>query len=98
MTLVSELLSSQDVKKFANLQVLAKQVVEGFCAGLHRSPHKGFSVEFKEHRQYVPGDDIRSIDWKLFSFVNTKKRPIFAVRSFSIPVVRWRIPDHGQAG
>ncbi len=66
MTLVSELLSSQDVKKFANLQVLAKQVVEGFCAGLHRSPHKGFSVEFKEHRQYVPGDDIRSIDWKLF--------------------------------
>ena len=66
MTLVSELLSSRDVKKFSNLQVLAKQVVEGFCAGLHRSPHKGFSVEFKEHRQYVPGDDIRSIDWKLF--------------------------------
>ena len=63
---VSDVLTSQDIGKFANLQVLARQVVEGFCTGLHRSPHKGFSVEFKEHRSYVPGDDIRSIDWKLF--------------------------------
>jgi molybdopterin converting factor small subunit len=37
-------------------------VVEGFCAGLHRSPHKGFSVDFKQHRQYVPGDDVRYLD------------------------------------
>ncbi len=63
---VSDVLSSQDIGKFGNLQILAKQVVEGFCSGLHRSPHKGFSVEFKEHRAYVPGDDIRTIDWKLF--------------------------------
>lgn len=63
---VSDVLSADDISKFANLQVLARQVVEGFCSGLHRSPHKGFSVEFKEHRQYVPGDDIRNIDWKLF--------------------------------
>jgi uncharacterized protein (DUF58 family) len=63
---VSDILSAIDISKFTNLQVLAKQVVEGFCSGLHRSPHKGFSVEFKEHRQYVPGDDIRNIDWKLF--------------------------------
>ncbi len=63
---VSEVLTSTDIGKFTNLQVLAKQVVEGFCSGLHRSPHKGFSVEFKEHRSYVPGDDIRTIDWKLF--------------------------------
>ena len=54
------------MSKLANLQVLARQVVEGFCSGLHRSPHKGFSVEFKEHRQYVRGDEIRSIDWKVF--------------------------------
>ncbi|QDV69712.1 hypothetical protein Poly24_34290 [Rosistilla carotiformis] len=40
--------------------------MEGFCNGLHKSPHKGFSVEFKEHRQYVHGDEIRTIDWKLF--------------------------------
>ncbi|MEZ5944981.1 MAG: DUF58 domain-containing protein [Planctomycetaceae bacterium] len=66
MARVSDVLTSQDIGKFANLQVLARQVVEGFCAGLHRSPHKGFSVEFKEHRSYVPGDDIRTIDWKLF--------------------------------
>ncbi len=66
MSHVSDVLTPHDIGKFTNLQVLAKQVVEGFCSGLHRSPHKGFSVEFKEHRSYVPGDDIRSIDWKLF--------------------------------
>ena len=63
---VSDVLSARDIGKFTNLQVLARQVVEGFCNGLHRSPHKGFSVEFKEHRQYVPGDEIRNIDWKLY--------------------------------
>lgn len=63
---VSDVLTSTDIGQFTNLQVLARQVVEGFCSGLHKSPHKGFSVEFKEHRQYVPGDDIRNIDWKLF--------------------------------
>jgi uncharacterized protein (DUF58 family) len=63
---VSDVLTSRDIGRFTNLQVLAKQVVEGFCSGLHRSPHKGFSVEFKEHRAYSPGDDIRTIDWKLF--------------------------------
>jgi len=40
--------------------------VEGFCSGLHRSPHKGFSVEFKQHRQYVRGDETRHIDWKVY--------------------------------
>ncbi|MEE2639991.1 MAG: DUF58 domain-containing protein [Planctomycetota bacterium] len=63
---VSDVITARDLNKFRNLQVLARQVVEGFCSGLHRSPHKGFSVEFKEHRSYVPGDDIRTIDWKLF--------------------------------
>ncbi len=63
---IFDVLSSHDIGKFANLQVLARQVVEGFCSGLHRSPHKGFSVEFKAHRPYAPGDDIRSIDWKVF--------------------------------
>lgn len=63
---ISDVLSAQDLSKFTNLQVMAKQVVEGFCNGLHRSPHKGFSVEFKEHRSYVHGDDVRTIDWKLF--------------------------------
>jgi uncharacterized protein (DUF58 family) len=63
---VSDLLHADDIKKLSRLQVLARRVVEGFCSGLHRSPHKGFSVEFKEHRAYVRGDEIRNIDWKLY--------------------------------
>lgn len=66
MTALSDFVSPLDLQKVANLQVLARQVVEGFCSGLHRSPHRGFSVEFKQHRQYVPGDDIRYVDWKVF--------------------------------
>ncbi len=50
-----------------NLELKARQVVEGFISGMHRSPHKGFSVEFAEHREYVQGDDPRFIDWKAFS-------------------------------
>lgn len=66
MAHVSDFLTPLDLQKISNLQVLARQVVEGFCSGLHRSPHKGFSVEFKQHRQYVPGDEIRHIDWRVF--------------------------------
>ncbi len=53
--------------RISNLQLLAKTVVDGFLAGLHRSPYLGFSVDFAEHRPYMPGDDIRRIDWKLFA-------------------------------
>jgi len=49
--------------KLANLNLVARQVVEGFISGLHRSPHRGFSVEFSEHREYSPGDDLRHLDW-----------------------------------
>ena len=49
-----------------NLELRAKVVVEGFWNGLHRSPYHGFSVEFTEYRQYVPGDDPRYLDWRLF--------------------------------
>ncbi|MHA3774056.1 DUF58 domain-containing protein [Verrucomicrobiota bacterium sgz303538] len=66
MSQVTDLLKPSDLQKISNLQILARQVVEGFCSGLHRSPHKGFSVEFKQHRQYVPGDEIRHIDWRVF--------------------------------
>ncbi len=59
-------LAPADLAKVASLQILARLVVEGFTTGLHRSPHKGFSVEFKQHRQYVPGDEIRHLDWKVF--------------------------------
>ena len=66
MAHVSDFLTPLDLQKISNLQVLARQVVEGLNSGLHRSPHKGFSVEFKQHRQYVAGDEIRRIDWRVF--------------------------------
>ncbi|NDD62803.1 MAG: DUF58 domain-containing protein [Acidobacteria bacterium] len=51
--------------RIASLELLARTVVEGFIAGLHRSPYTGFSTEFAEYRQYMPGDDLRYLDWKL---------------------------------
>jgi uncharacterized protein (DUF58 family) len=53
--------------RISNMQLLAKVVVEGFLLGLHRSPYRGFSVEFAEHRQYSAGDEIRFIDWKVYA-------------------------------
>lgn len=54
------------VARLANLEIRARLVVEGFITGLHKSPYHGFSVEFAEHRPYMPGDEIRSIDWKVY--------------------------------
>ena len=51
----------------SNLELRAKTVVEGFLNGLHKSPYRGFSVEFTDYRRYAPGDDIRHIDWKLYA-------------------------------
>src|SRR5512138_555710 len=48
------------------MELRARMVVEGFITGLHKSPYHGFSVEFAEHRQYMPGDEIRRIDWKVY--------------------------------
>jgi len=52
---------------YGNLELLARQVVEGFITGLHKSPFHGFSVEFAEHRQYNNGDNVKNIDWKLYA-------------------------------
>src|ERR1700677_3848979 len=51
----------------SHLDLVAKAVVDGFVAGLHRSPDFGFSQEFAEYRAYTPGDDLRHIDWNLFA-------------------------------
>ena len=53
--------------RISGLELLARAVVEGFIAGLHRSPYKGFSVDFMQYRPYVPGDDLRRVDWKVFA-------------------------------
>jgi uncharacterized protein (DUF58 family) len=53
--------------RIKNLQMRARVIVEGFYAGIHRSPYHGFSVEFSEYRQYTPGDDLRYLDWRLLA-------------------------------
>jgi uncharacterized protein (DUF58 family) len=77
VTAVARLLSPDDIRRLANLHVTTRTRVEGFCSGLHRSPHKGFSVEFREHRAYAPGDELRRLDWKLFG-----RRDRFFIREF----------------
>lgn len=59
-------LQPEIVSRIKNLELIAKFIVEGFLVGLHKSPFHGFSVEFSEHRQYMPGDNIRDIDWKVW--------------------------------
>ena len=55
------------VARLGTIDLKAKAIVEGFLTGLHRSPYKGFSVEFAEYRQYLPGDDLATLDWKVFA-------------------------------
>lgn len=55
------------IKEFANIELLAKQMVEGFITGLHQSPYHGFSVEFAEHKLYNAGESTRHIDWKVYA-------------------------------
>ncbi len=54
------------LSRISRLELRARHVVEGFVSGMHKSPYKGFSVEFANHRSYVPGDDIRHIDWRVY--------------------------------
>jgi uncharacterized protein (DUF58 family) len=63
----SRFLKPEVLSRLGNLELVARTVVEGFVAGLHRSPFLGFSVDFAEYRQYMPGDDIRRIDWKVYA-------------------------------
>jgi len=64
---VSKYLDPKVLSKIERLDLKARYVVEGFIAGMHKSPYHGFSVEFAQHREYVPGDDLRHLDWKVFS-------------------------------
>jgi uncharacterized protein (DUF58 family) len=59
--------SPADAAAMSKLQLTARQVVEGVITGLHKSPHRGFSVEFSEHREYTPGDEIRHLDWRAYA-------------------------------
>ena len=63
----ASLLDPTVLARIGNLELLARTVVEGFINGLHRAPHLGASTDFAEHRAYMPGDDVRRIDWRLFA-------------------------------
>jgi uncharacterized protein (DUF58 family) len=60
-------LDPEVVARLSRMDIKARLVVEGFVAGLHKSPYRGFSVEFAEHRQYMPGDPLRHVDWKVYA-------------------------------
>jgi uncharacterized protein (DUF58 family) len=64
---VSGYLDPKTLSKVERLDLRAKLVVEGFISGMHRSPYRGFSVEFAQHREYSPGDDIKHIDWRVYA-------------------------------
>jgi uncharacterized protein (DUF58 family) len=57
----------EGLARIGNMELVAKQVVEGFLSGRHRSPYQGFSVEFMDHRPYTPGDEMRTLDWRLLA-------------------------------
>ncbi len=62
----TELLTPRIINRLNTLDLQARQVVEGFISGLHKSPFHGFSVEFSQHRPYLPGDSLRYVDWKVY--------------------------------
>ena len=64
---VTSYLDPEVVSRLSRLDLVARLVVEGFITGLHRSPYHGFSVEFSEHRPYMPGDSLRDLDWKAYA-------------------------------
>src|SRR3989442_11586208 len=62
-----DLLDPAEVARLGGIEIVAQGVVEGFLAGIHRSPFRGFSVEFTEHRAYQPGDEPRYLDWRILA-------------------------------
>src|SRR5581483_11920409 len=63
-------LDPEGLARLGSLELVARQVVEGFLTGRHRSPYHGFSVEYLDHRSYVPGDEVRTLDWKIVARTN----------------------------
>ena len=63
----SGFLDPKVLARISSLELLARTVVDGFINGLHRAPYLGLSIDFAEHRPYMPGDDIRRVDWRLYA-------------------------------
>jgi len=66
-TELSKYLDPKTLTKLGNLDLKARLIVEGYISGQHKSPYHGFSVEFAEHREYTPGDDLKHLDWRVFA-------------------------------
>src|SRR3954452_7054433 len=64
--IANSLLKPETITGLHGLELRARRIVEGYVAGMHRSPYRGFSNEFAEHREYTPGDDLRYVDWKVY--------------------------------
>ncbi len=77
MSETTNYLDPKVLNKVGKLELRARLVVEGFVTGMHKSPFRGFSVEFAQHREYVPGDDLRYLDWKIFG-----KSDRFVIKQF----------------
>src|SRR2546421_11960657 len=58
------LLDPRALAKVSRMELVARQVMDGYVQGMHRSPHVGFALDFAQHRPYVPGDDVKRIDWR----------------------------------
>src|SRR5438094_5867319 len=61
------LLDPRALAAVSRMELIAKQVMDGYVQGMHKSPHVGFALDFAQHRQYVAGDDIRRIDWRVYA-------------------------------
>src|SRR5258708_94466 len=61
------LLDPHSLQKIARIELVARQVMDGYVQGMHRSPHVGFALDFAQHRQYSPGDDIKRLDWRAYA-------------------------------
>ncbi len=72
------LLSPETIGSLGRLDLIARLVVEGFLMGLHRSPYHGFSAEFAEYRQYIPGEPVNNIDWRLYAKTDRHYLKVFA--------------------
>jgi uncharacterized protein (DUF58 family) len=63
----TSLLEPKTLQRISKMELLARQVMDGYVQGMHKSPHVGFALDFAQHRQYSPGDDIRRIDWRVYA-------------------------------
>src|SRR3954447_10893023 len=63
----TSLLEPQVLQKISNMELLARQVMDGYVQGMHKSPHVGFALDFAQHRPYVWGDDLKRIDWRVYA-------------------------------